>query len=189
MEQAEDRYMKQLSKMQRPIPGSSLTNDPESPLPFERAPEFVNKKAALEAIFSNLIRAEVYSKVMEALIKGSTVMEITQVLLFEGFRQGKWNPDLFLMLIEPTAYMIMALAERADIEYKIDNEEEEEEEDSAINKKFSELSKKIKPSKITSGVIPKEIQKQIDQLPVESLLAPEEVPIQKKEKSLLTPEV
>ena len=116
-------------------------------------------------------------------------MEITQVLLFDGFRQGKWNPDLFLMLIEPTAYMIMALAERADIEYKIDNEEEEEEEDSAINKKFSELSKKIKPSKITSGVIPKEIQKQIDQLPVESLLAPEEVPIQKKEKSLLAPEV
>jgi hypothetical protein len=53
-------------------------------------------------------------------------MEVTQILLFEGFNQGKWNPDLMVLLIEPTAYMLMALAERADIDYVITKNQDEE---------------------------------------------------------------
>jgi hypothetical protein len=185
---AEDRYLKQLGKMQRPIPGSSLTNNPEEPLPFEGAPQFTKKKDALEEIFGNMIRPEVYPSVMEALAQGSTIMELTQVLLFEGFRQGKWNPDVFLMLIEPTAYIIMALAERADIDYKVDNEVEDEDPTTEVDRKFDQLSKKIKKGKVKAGVIPKEIEKQIEELPEDNLLDADKVApvVEVSEDSLLT---
>ena len=35
----------------RPIPGESLTNDPESPAPFEGPPQFSQKEDALEYLF------------------------------------------------------------------------------------------------------------------------------------------
>ena len=40
-----------MHKMQRPIPGQSLTRDPENPLPFEQPPQFVDKTDALEYLF------------------------------------------------------------------------------------------------------------------------------------------
>ena len=35
---------------------------------------------------------------------------------YVGFREGKWNPDLMMMLIEPFMYLLMALAEKAGID-------------------------------------------------------------------------
>lgn len=172
MAQQEDRYLKELGKMRRPIPGSSLTNNPESPLPFEGPPIFTNKKEAIEEVFTNMIRPDVYPQMMEAVSQGSTVMEISQVILFEGFREGKWNPDMFLMLVEPTAYMIMGLAERAGIEYQIDNEEEQPSQASEVDRQFNMLADKLGKSKLKTGVLPKEIEKQIEELPAESLLSP-----------------
>ena len=44
-------------------------------------------------------------------------------ILFKGFTEGLWNPDLLLRLIEPTTYMILALAERALIDPVIYDDE------------------------------------------------------------------
>jgi hypothetical protein len=165
-----EAYIKQLGKMQRPIPGQSLTNDPNNPLPFEGPPEFTKKKDALENLFENMIREDIYPKMMKQLMEGTTIMDMTQVLLFEGFRQGKWNPDLLLMLIEPTAYMIMALAERADVDFEIDSEPPDEDDDTVLEEKFEKLAKKV-GKKPKAGMLPKDIEVQIANLPVESLLA------------------
>lgn len=187
----DERYLKQLGQMRAPIPGQSLTNDPNSPLPFEGPPVFTKKKEATEEIFTNLIREDVYPMVIDALADGVPVMDLTKVLLFEGFREGKWNPDLFLLLIEPTAYMVMALAERAEIDFRIDNDPDPDEEVAAsqVEKKFEMVKKSIQGSKVKSGVIPKEIEKQIEELPVESLLSkPNKKAIVQTEESLLAKE-
>jgi hypothetical protein len=171
------------AKMQRPIPGQSLTNDPENPAPYEKAPVFTNLNKAQDAIFSKLIDEEVYVPIMSLLDTGeATIMELTQNLLYVGFRAGQWNPDLMLMLAEPTAYMIMALAERAGIDYEIDEEEDEEkEENKELNNSLSRvketINKKAPDSKqIPAGAIPKEIVARLDEAPVESLLAAKEAP-------------
>ena len=39
------------SRMDRPIPGQSLTEDPDSPQPYTSAPEFTIIQEALEYIF------------------------------------------------------------------------------------------------------------------------------------------
>ena len=56
---------------------------------------------------------------------------IAQVYLFKGFQDGKWSVDLMLLLIEPTIYILMWLAEQAGVTDAVldsdgDNWEEEE---------------------------------------------------------------
>ena len=46
-------------------------------------------------------------------------MEIVKPLLFQGFQEGLFNPDMMLLLAEPLTYMIADLAEQADIDFTI----------------------------------------------------------------------
>jgi hypothetical protein len=122
-------FMKNAQKMERPIPGQSLTNDPEAPLPFEQPPRFVDKTDALEYLFASFVEEKKYLALMGALEQGMPIMDLTKLLLVSGFQDGLWNYDLLLILIEPAAYMIMALAERAGVEFQIINPEEDDEAD------------------------------------------------------------
>ena len=117
----------------RPVPGQSLTTDPENPAPYERPPKYTSVHEASEDIFGYLIQPEVYADMMMLLDDDMPIMDVVQSLLFYGFTEGKWNPDLMLMLVEPVAYMLLALAERSDIDPVIyRGEEEDEAEEQAI---------------------------------------------------------
>ena len=127
---------------------------------------------------------------MNVIDDGTALMDITQGILFKGFTEGKWNPDLMMMLAEPTTYMLMALAERADIDFKVYKGEEEDEDAEATlfnididKQKLKELRSVSKSQEIPKGMIPKEIEEQIEELPASSLLSkPEE---EEPEDSLL----
>ena len=127
-----------MHKMQRPIPGQSLTRDPENPLPFEQPPKFVDKTDALEYLFSSFVEENKYESLLTVLDQGMPLMDLTKLLLMSGFQDGLWNFDLMLILIEPVAYMLMALAERAGINFTVMKPEMgEEEEDSEVETMFS----------------------------------------------------
>ena len=110
--------------LNRSIPGQGLTNDPENPYPWEKPPEFTDLEKGLQYIFGLLIEPENYVPIMDVIDDGTSLMDVTQGILFKGFTEGKWNPDLLMLLAEPTAYMLMALAERANINFKIYKGEE-----------------------------------------------------------------
>ena len=164
-----------ITRAGRAIPGQSLTNDPENPQPFERSPEFTEMRDALEYIFVSLTEEETYMPLMEEISNGFPVMDFVQVFLFEGFNNGKWNPDLMMLLAEPMTYMIMALAERLDIDYIIYRGEEEEEaaEDEAMGIEGSKrILEKIKNAEgVPAGALPEEITAAIEEMPVDSLMA------------------
>lgn len=111
----------------RPIPGSSLTADPDNPAPFEKPPEYTNIHKASEWIFGQLIKEDNYEKLIKVLLDDMPVMDVTQVLLFKGYTEGKWDGNLMMLLVEPTAYIVLALAERAGIDPVIFRGEENDE--------------------------------------------------------------
>lgn len=111
----------------RPIPGSSLTSDPDNPAPYERPPEYTNIHKASEWIFGQLIQEENYQQLIQVLLEDMPVMDVTQVLLFRGYMEGKWDGNLMMLLVEPTAYIVLALAERAGVDPVIFRGEEEDE--------------------------------------------------------------
>ena len=163
-EPIDPEIMQVAGSMQRPVPGQSLTNDPENPYPFEKPPKFTNLKQAQQEIATKLMEEDTYEVVMNAVANGTPVMDITSNIRYAGFRSGKWNPDLMMLLAEPTAYIVMALAERAGIEdYVIDNDEDEEEQPQTPTAEAMIKSKA--PTGMKEGVLPPEVQETIEQAP------------------------
>ena len=169
--------------LNRSIPGQGLTTDPDSPMPWEQTPEYTDLDEGLQYIFGLLIDPENYVPIMDVIDDGTPLMDITQGILFKGFTEGKWNPDLLMLLAEPMTYILLALAERANIDdIKIYRGEEEDEDDEAklfnieVDKEKLDKLKEFSTSKeIPAGAIPKDIEEKIEELPVSSLLSkPEE---------------
>jgi len=166
------------AKAGKPIPGQSLTSNPDEPRPFESPPEFTNFKEALDYTVGELLEEEAYMSIVGAIGDGVPIIDLVMQITYVGFREGKWNPDLMMMLVEPLIYTLMALAEKADIEYRIDDEDEEDEPaDSILEEKAKNIAdlaraKLDKAGSIPSGSIPTEIVQQIESAEVpEGLLA------------------
>jgi hypothetical protein len=127
----------------RPIPGQSLTNDPESPAPFEKAPEFTSVHAASEYMFERITDPTVYTNAMEAIAAGTPIMNIVQAMLFVEFESGKFNPDLMYMMIEPTE-MVIYTGEM----------EDEDSEEQILGASFAEERLKKMQKAGQSGIVP-----------------------------------
>jgi hypothetical protein len=194
----ENELMSLYAKMDRPVPGQSLTNDPKNPQPFERKPEFTSIHSASEYLFGLIIDEDNYVPLMQAVAGGEPLSELAQVLLFKGFQEGKWNPDLMLLLIEPVIYMFLALAEKIDVDPVIytDEDIDEIEDEETSGTKFEEKAlEKIKGIETTTtpppGVLTNKIKQQMDSLPEipkESLLAsPKGTEEEEEKNSLLAP--
>jgi len=157
----------------RPIPGQSLTNSPDESYPWESPPEFTNFKDALEYITDKLLIEENYMPMMQSVSDGVPLSDITTQLLYVGFREGKWNPDLLLLLVEPVMYVLMALAEKADIQYVLygDEEEDEETETDLESKKAKNIQEVARAklgnvSEIPQGALPTDIAQEIQSLDI-----------------------
>ena len=143
----------------RPIPGQSLTEDPDNSYPWEGPPEYTDFRKAFNYIAEELLEEEVYVPLVVAMGQGVPISDITLQILQRGFQEGKWNPDLFMMLLEPLMYFLLALAEKAAIKILL----------TALTKaKIGDMSK------VPEGVLPADIVEDIEELEMpESLLAPD----------------
>ena len=139
------------------IPGQSLTNSPEQPYSWEQPPVFANPRDALRDVLDSLLQPEPIQKLTQALLKGASVGDIALSVLYAKFFEGKISPDVMLLLVEPLMYVIMSIAEEANIDYNIDNddidepdEEEVEQTISLIQNEFANIRKQIANKKINS---------------------------------------
>jgi len=180
-----------LANRGRPIPGQSLTNSPDESYAWEKTPQFTNLQSATDALFVELTEPEVYDSVLTMIEQGESIANVAQVVLYDGFQKGMFNPDLMMLLIEPTMYILMALAEKGGIDdYKIYNGEEEDELDDeseleGMDRVMDVAKQKLAP-KMKSGVLPRDIEAKIDELEIPerpSLLERQEMP--QEEPSLL----
>ena len=171
MATVEEEFQKHRASGKRPIAGQSLANDPENPAPYERPPRFTSVHEASEYLWESFIEPETYKNLMEAVSQGVPIMNIVQAVLFTEFQQGAWNPDLMMMLFEPATYMIMALAERQDLDMVIYQGEEDDEMDEELtlgtiltDAKLKRLKKAKASGTVPSGMFSAEIQKSLESL-------------------------
>jgi len=108
----------------RAIPGQSLTNSPETPHRWEQPPEFSEPHKAMLQIFETITERESLSNILLSLAKKVSVIDLSSIILYSGFIEGKWNPDLMTLLMEPTMYMIMYLGDKANLDYSMDSRRE-----------------------------------------------------------------
>ena len=184
-----------LGQMNGPVPGQSLTNSPDEPYPWERPPVHTNLNEALYGLFDMLTEEEMYIDVVSAIGQGMPIVNLAEVILTDGFQKGAWNPDLMVTLIEPTMYMLMSMAEKAGVKYRIDEEDDPDIEEATPEEElemFKGLTKiaedRIKGNKKPAQeMLPREIVKEIENIEVpESLLSkPTEPMVTETNNSLL----
>ena len=132
-QEIDELYRKEFMNTDRPIPGESLTSDPEMSTPWTSPPTFTKKTEALEHYFEFFTSEEIYDSLMSAIESGVPLIDIAKTILFQGFKEGLINPDMILLLAEPLVYMLAALAERVEIEFVIEEDREGEgEEDTTM---------------------------------------------------------
>tara|TARA_E500000331_G_scaffold145130_1_gene141286 strand:- start:2584 stop:3177 length:594 start_codon:yes stop_codon:yes gene_type:complete len=186
-----EEYSKIQLEGKHAMAGESLTNDPEQPYPWEKPPKYTSVHEATEYLWETFIEEDTYINLMQAVKDGVSLFDITRVILTAEFQKGAWNPDLMFMLFEPVMYMIMALAERANIPMTIyeGDEEDDIEESEMFDTKQTEdniidLIKKARKGSVPEGVLTPEMKEDIEELPElnESLL---ERPMEQTEIGLL----
>lgn len=182
LEEYDPAGIEAIGKAGRPIPGQSLTNSPDSKYAWEQPPQFTNFKEALDYVVGELIEEDVYVSVVSGIGQGVPVSDVTMQVLYAGFKAGKWNPDLMLMLIEPLMYIVISLCEKAGVEYTLYNGEEDDEEDikgpDTELEQVKDMLKTKVPNKqsVSASSVPKDILEKVESLEISpSLLArPEE---------------
>ena len=160
-----------LSPFNRPVPGQSLTNDPTNKAPWESPPTFTTVQDATVALVEDCFSEENFKMIALALADHMPVGNLAAIILQEGFNKGAWNADLLMMLMEPLMYILMAIAEKCDIDYLLyegDTYESYEDEDNPeevlenvrgmTGKLRQELSlKDLKPAQIRKESLPEEV--------------------------------
>lgn len=156
----------------RPIPGQSLVNSPEQPYKWEQPPEYTNPREAMLYVFETLTVPETTANTLLSISNGVGVVDIASIVLYSGFLEGKWGQDLMLILMEPTMYMIMALAEKADIPYSLEAGDDEspvemspEKQLETIESGISELDKmrQVAAQRVSPMSVPKEVREVIEE--------------------------
>jgi len=182
-----------LGQMDSPVPGQSLTADPDNPLPWERPPTHTTLNSAIHALFDFMTEEETYIDIVTALGDGMPVGNLAETILQDGASKGAWNTDLMLLLAEPTMYMLMSMAEKAGVKYRIDDEDDMESEEATPEEELNTLHglNKISRGRIQdvnpSSQLPEEIQDELEQLEVpDSLLSKPERVSEEPSNSLLS---
>ena len=116
-----------------PVPGESLTSPSDMPKAWERPPQHSDVENAMEAIYMELTQEDTLRKLIDMIDSDVPLDEIAQVVLYKGYTEGKFNPDLMLLLIEPTLYLLIAIADYGDIRDYVLYSEEVDDPDTEIS--------------------------------------------------------
>ena len=77
-----------LGQMEGPIPGQSLTSNPNEPTPWEKPPRHTTLNSALYSLFDMMTEEETYINIVTALGDVMPVTIMTQTILEDGFQKS-----------------------------------------------------------------------------------------------------
>ena len=91
-----------------PVPGQGLTDKPGN-YPWEHPPQYTDTMEASEYIWDKLTHPSFVKQVMAMLDAGIPVEAIARIVVFAGFTEGKWTPDVGFMLAETVVKMVATI--------------------------------------------------------------------------------
>jgi len=139
-----------------PIPGQSLTDTPGN-APWEHPPQYTNPEELLDSLYDKITDGEFTEQLIAMLDAGVPVEAIVRVIVFGGFMQGKYTPDVGFMIIEPLMKLVAAVGIRAGVkELRLSLED-------LSNNTFLKDMAELKAAKGEMGAITQDIQQDLPQ--------------------------
>ena len=139
-----------------PIPGQSLTDTPGN-APWEHPPQYTDPEQVLDGLYDKITNGEFTEQLIAMLDAGVPVEAIVRVMVFGGFMQGKFTPDMGFMIVEPLMKLVAAVGIRAGVnELRLSL-------DDLSNNKFLKDMAELKAAKEEVGSITQDIQQDLPQ--------------------------
>ena len=91
-----------------PVPGQGLTDKPGN-YPWEHPPQYTDTSEAADYVWDRLTTPQFAEQVIAMLDAGIPVEAIGRIIIFTGFAEGKWTPDVAFIIAEPIMKMIAAV--------------------------------------------------------------------------------
>ena len=98
-------------------PGHSLTED-NSKWAWGKPPKIVDPEQALEQAINSLKNGRIQLELVKLLLGGASIEMIVEGYLFQGFQEGRFSPDVGLLIKAPLAFYIASIAEESNIPYR-----------------------------------------------------------------------
>jgi len=98
-----------------PIPGQSLTDTPGN-APWEHPPQMTDPEEILEGLYDKITDGDFTEQLITMLDAGVPVEAVVRVMVFGGFMQGKFTPDVGFMIVEPLMKLVAAVGIRAGVD-------------------------------------------------------------------------
>ena len=99
-------------------PGHSLTQD-NSKWAWGRPPQDVDPEIVLEKAIRGLKNKKTQQEMQKLLFAGVSVETMVEGYILQGFQEGKFTPDVGLLIKAPLAIVIADMAERNSIPYRM----------------------------------------------------------------------
>lgn len=100
----------QMMSIQTPTPGSSLTDAPKANK-WEQPAQFSDPDEAIGHVLNNLTKPAKFAKFLDALDKGVEIEAMVRTLVMTGFSEGKWTPDVGMLIAETLTTMLSMFAQ------------------------------------------------------------------------------
>ena len=97
------------------VPGQSLTDTPGN-YPWEHPPQFTDPEEVTEYLWVTMHQKQFTEQLIAMLDAGVPVEAIGRTVLFGGFMEGKFSPDLAFIITEPVMKMIAAIGINGGVE-------------------------------------------------------------------------
>jgi len=98
-------------------PGHSLTED-NSKWAWGKPSRVVDPEQALEQAINSLKQDRIQLEMIKLLLGGASVEMIIEGYLFQAFQEGRFTPDVGVLIKAPLAFYIASIAEEANIPYR-----------------------------------------------------------------------
>ena len=110
-----DQYKEGLDNpFDAPVPGQGLTDNPGN-YPWEHPPLYTDTSEAADFVWDRLHRPEFAEQMIAMLDAGIPVEALGRIIIFNGFMEGKWTPDIAFIIAEPIMKMIATMGMKAGV--------------------------------------------------------------------------
>ena len=83
-----------------------------------KPPKVVDPEQALEQAINSLKNGRIQLELVKLLLGGASIEMIVEGYLFQGFQEGRFSPDVGLLIKAPLAFYIASIAEESNIPYR-----------------------------------------------------------------------
>ena len=125
-------------------PGHSLTED-NSKWAWGRPPQMVDPEQVLQDAINSLKDEKTQLEMVKLLMVGASVEMLVEGYLFQGFQDGKFTPDVGLLIKAPLSFYIASIAEEGNIPYRFFENSDALEQGTMDDETFLQMMKENNP--------------------------------------------